>query len=133
MGFPQQSSDGRAVPTQEIDRELSELIGARLKAARQLGRRSQMELAEALGVTFQQVQKYESGANRISAPMLIRAARFLEQPIDFFTDADREDVAALEGLGRRDIDLARHASHLPERVIRVLNDLVKTVASRPSA
>jgi transcriptional regulator with XRE-family HTH domain len=45
---------------------------------------SQERLAEALGLTFQQVQKYERGANRISASKLYDIARFLSAPISYF-------------------------------------------------
>lgn len=47
---------------------------------------SQGELGEALGLTFQQVQKYERGANRVSASRLLELARLLEVPIAFFYD-----------------------------------------------
>jgi transcriptional regulator with XRE-family HTH domain len=53
-------------------------VGARLRIRRQDLRMSQSTLAEHLGITFQQVQKYERGANRISASMLVRAARALD-------------------------------------------------------
>jgi transcriptional regulator with XRE-family HTH domain len=52
-------------------------VGARLRIRRQEEGLSQQALAARLGVTFQQVQKYERGANRISASMLVRAARAL--------------------------------------------------------
>jgi transcriptional regulator with XRE-family HTH domain len=52
-------------------------VGARLRLRRQEIRMSQQALAESLGVSFQQVQKYERGVNRISASMLVRAARAL--------------------------------------------------------
>jgi transcriptional regulator with XRE-family HTH domain len=45
---------------------------------------SQERLAEALGLTFQQVQKYERGANRVSASKLYEIARFLSAPISYF-------------------------------------------------
>ena len=48
-------------------------VGARLRIRRQDRRMSQATLAEYLGITFQQVQKYERGANRISASMLVKA------------------------------------------------------------
>jgi transcriptional regulator with XRE-family HTH domain len=47
---------------------------------------SQEKLGEALGLTFQQVQKYERGANRISASRLLEMAKVLEVPIAFFYD-----------------------------------------------
>ncbi|HXA41053.1 MAG TPA: helix-turn-helix domain-containing protein [Phenylobacterium sp.] len=53
-------------------------VGARMRIRRQAVRMSQSTLAEHLGITFQQVQKYERGANRISASMLVKAARALD-------------------------------------------------------
>src|SRR5262245_53163522 len=52
-------------------------VGARIRMRRQAQGVSQQQLGEALGVSFQQVQKYERGANRISASMLVRTARAL--------------------------------------------------------
>jgi len=47
---------------------------------------TQGALAEALGLSFQQVQKYERGANRVSASMLVKTARFLDCPVSYFVD-----------------------------------------------
>jgi transcriptional regulator with XRE-family HTH domain len=55
-------------------------VGARLRIRRQELGMSQSTLGEYLGITFQQVQKYERGANRISASMLVKAARALDCP-----------------------------------------------------
>jgi transcriptional regulator with XRE-family HTH domain len=55
-------------------------VGARLRIRRQQQGMSQSTLGEYLGITFQQVQKYERGANRISASMLVKAARALDCP-----------------------------------------------------
>lgn len=59
-------------------------VGARLRLGRRLGKLSQDVLGQAAGVTFQQVQKYEGGANRISASALHAFARRLDRPIDWF-------------------------------------------------
>lgn len=56
-------------------------VGARIRLARKMRGRSQQALAEAIGVTFQQVQKYESGANRVSASMLARISAALGLPV----------------------------------------------------
>jgi transcriptional regulator with XRE-family HTH domain len=53
-------------------------VGARIRLRRRMRDMSQTQLAAALGITFQQVQKYEKGANRVSASMLVRAAAALE-------------------------------------------------------
>jgi transcriptional regulator with XRE-family HTH domain len=52
-------------------------VGQNLRQARLARGYSQTELGEALGISFQQVQKYERGTNRLSASRLVRAARFL--------------------------------------------------------
>ena len=59
-------------------------VGQRLRIGRKLAGLSQEQLAERLGVTFQQVQKYEKGTNRISASRLFGAARLLSVPVSFF-------------------------------------------------
>lgn len=67
-------------------------VGARLRQLRRGQRRSQAELAAALGLTFQQVQKYETGANRLSASKIWEAAQYLEvSPSAFF---ELEDATA---------------------------------------
>ena len=59
-------------------------VGSRLRMRRQLVGMSQEKLGELLGITFQQVQKYEKGANRISASRLYFAAKILAIPVQFF-------------------------------------------------
>jgi len=52
-------------------------VGMNLRRARRDRGVSQSDVGDALGITFQQVQKYERGANRVSASMLVKAARYL--------------------------------------------------------
>ena len=59
-------------------------VGAQVRARRVLLGLSQEKLAEGLGITFQQVQKYERGSNRISASRLYNMAQLLDVPITFF-------------------------------------------------
>ncbi len=61
-------------------------VGSRIRMRRQLINMSQERLGELLGITFQQVQKYEKGANRISASRLFYAAKTLGVTIQFFYD-----------------------------------------------
>lgn len=68
-------------------------VGQRMRLRRIAMRLSQERLAEALGISFQQIQKYEKGANRISASKLFRIAHVLEVPINFFFEG-LEDSAA---------------------------------------
>ena len=59
-------------------------VGARIRMRRQLVNMSQERLGELLGITFQQVQKYEKGSNRISASRLFYASKTLGVPVQFF-------------------------------------------------
>jgi len=61
-------------------------VGARVRMRRMLAGVSQERLGEGLGVTFQQVQKYEKGSNRISASRLQHIAQMLDVPVSFFFD-----------------------------------------------
>ncbi|MBI0433167.1 helix-turn-helix domain-containing protein [Roseomonas sp. KE0001] len=61
-------------------------VGTRVRLRRTLMGMSQEKLGEALGLTFQQVQKYERGVNRIGASRLFDLARVLDVPIGFFFD-----------------------------------------------
>jgi transcriptional regulator with XRE-family HTH domain len=62
-------------------------VGRRVRSRRLECRLSQTELADRIGVTFQQVQKYEKGVNRIGAGRLQRISEALEVPISFFFGA----------------------------------------------
>jgi transcriptional regulator with XRE-family HTH domain len=62
-------------------------VGRRVRSRRLECRLSQTELADRIGVTFQQVQKYEKGVNRIGAGRLQRISEALEVPVMFFFDA----------------------------------------------
>src|SRR5918911_4828877 len=61
-------------------------VGRRIRARRVARQMSQMELAGRLGLTFQQVQKYEKGTNRVAASRLKRIAKILDVPILYFFD-----------------------------------------------
>lgn len=74
--------------TNEIDRHL----GKRLRQRRRALGLTQQQIAEAVGVRFQQIQKYECGANRISAARLWLLAKALEAPVGAFFDGLGEDA-----------------------------------------
>ena len=70
-------------------------VGQRMRLRRTMLGKSQDQMARALGVSFQQVQKYERGTNRISASRLFDVSRFLSVPVSyFFKDLTRDAVAA---------------------------------------
>ena len=75
-------------------------VGSRIRLRRTLLGMSQERLGEALGLTFQQVQKYERGANRVSASRLFDLARVLDVPISFFYDDMPEEIGGT-GLNAR--------------------------------
>ena len=79
-------------PTQ-IDKH----VGARLRLRRSTMDMSQSELGKELGVTFQQVQKYERGTNRIGASRLFNVARVLGVPIQFFFEGLKESGSPTSG------------------------------------
>ncbi len=69
-------------------------VGARVRLRRTLLGMSQEKLGDAIGLTFQQVQKYERGANRIGSSRVFDLSRVLDVPIAFFFDEMPGDVAA---------------------------------------
>ena len=68
-------------------------VGRKVRERRMLLGWTQQRLAEALGVSFQQVQKYERGANRFSASTLEATAKALQVPISYFFDESQREVA----------------------------------------
>jgi transcriptional regulator with XRE-family HTH domain len=73
-------------------------VGSRVRMRRMLVSMSQEKLGEQLGLTFQQVQKYEKGANRIGASRLFQISQILTVPVDFFFDGlQPEDVPGHPG------------------------------------
>lgn len=76
-----------------IDRE----VGARVRMARRARNMSQTELGSVLGVTFQQVQKYERGANRISSSALVLISRALEvSPMELLGQNEKSSKTGLD-------------------------------------
>jgi len=71
-------------------------VGSRVRMRRKLLGVSQDQLADSLGLTFQQVQKYERGANRISASKLFRIAEILSVEVSYFFDGLPDPI---EGVG----------------------------------
>ena len=80
------------------DTELNNVIGSRIKLARESLNMTLKWLAGELGVSYQQLQKYESGKNRVSAARLWRIAEALNCPMDFFFLDDEALVAVADDL-----------------------------------
>jgi transcriptional regulator with XRE-family HTH domain len=81
-------SDARATSA------MDHVLGKKLRTAREQAGLSQQWLAEKLGITFQQIQKYEKGTNRIAASRLVSIAQALEQPVGYFLDDAKETATA---------------------------------------
>jgi transcriptional regulator with XRE-family HTH domain len=92
-----QEREGMKSPkkTDPVDME----VGQRIRLYRLQSGLSQTELAKHLGVTFQQVQKYERGVNRVGAGRLTKIAQVLGVPVS--TLFGTQDVTTIEGSGRR--------------------------------
>ena len=109
-------------------------VGSLLRIARMECGMSQEHLAKALGVTFQQVQKYEKGINRISTEYLAIAAARLGKPLSFFLGADAEGTPDTGILGRmlltgaRGIALAEYFVGMPAALQIKVVDLVRDIA-----
>jgi transcriptional regulator with XRE-family HTH domain len=72
--------------TERLPRGVDAHVGTRIRLRRTMLGMSQEKLGSALGLTFQQVQKYERGLNRVGASRLYDLARVLDVPISFFFD-----------------------------------------------
>jgi len=109
-------------------------VGQRIRARRMAKGMSQTELGELLGVTFQQVQKYEKGVNRVGAGRLVRIAASLDVPVSFFfgaTDTGSQDTRAILGFldTSYSLRLLRAFSRIPPgSVQRAVVDLVESIA-----
>jgi transcriptional regulator with XRE-family HTH domain len=66
--------------------QIDKYVGSRVRMRRMMLEMSQTELGDSLGLTFQQVQKYEKGTNRIGASRIHQLSQILQVPISFFFD-----------------------------------------------
>ncbi len=71
-------------------------VGSRVRTRRTLLGLNQTQLGGALGITFQQVQKYENGSNRISASRLYQVSKFLDVPVSYFFEDMPDELAGTE-------------------------------------
>jgi transcriptional regulator with XRE-family HTH domain len=120
-------------------------VGNRVRLRRMMTGLSQDKLAQSLGLTFQQVQKYERGANRISASKLFEISQILNVPITyFFQDMDGQTVQSVQGMAegaaepfeheqlqrRETSDLVRAYYRIPSpQVRRRMLELIRAVAN----
>ena len=111
-------------------------LGRRLRRRRRILGLTQQQLAGACGVRFQQIQKYECAANRMSAARLWQLAEVLEVPVSYFYEGlspdmpatDKEQPEPDEPMGRKETnDLIRAFYSLSERPRQRLLDLAKSL------
>lgn len=125
-------------------------VGQRLRQRRVLVGLSQEKLARMVGITFQQVQKYERGANRIVASRLYQLAKVLDVPVSYFFDEIsalaandagvlRETGENADGYGhdvmaeRETLELVRaYYGIQDDRVRRRAFELLRTLANQPA-
>ncbi|MEO0751532.1 MAG: helix-turn-helix transcriptional regulator [Pseudomonadota bacterium] len=113
-------------------------VGKRIRHRRWLAGMTQQQLAESVGIKFQQIQKYETGANRVSASRLWDIADALEVNVSFFfegldqeAEADAQPVggAPTDILGDKEaLELIRSYYSIPENQRRRLFDLARVLS-----
>ena len=82
----------------KVPNPIDKHVGSRVRMRRMMLSMSQEKLGEALGLTFQQVQKYEKGTNRIGASRLQQIATILQVPVSFFFDGAPDAQLQATGL-----------------------------------
>ncbi|MDT8327518.1 MAG: helix-turn-helix transcriptional regulator [Roseovarius sp.] len=113
-------------------------VGKRIRHRRWLVGMTQQQLAESVGIKFQQIQKYETGANRVSASRLWDIADSLEVEISFFFEGlenegdptrEKSDNVPSDILGDKEaLDLVRSYYAIPENQRRRLFDLARVLS-----
>ena len=111
-------------------------VGRRVKRRRNLLDMSQSALADKIGLTFQQIQKYERGTNRISASRLFELSQVLDVPVSFFFDDMPEEIASTrpaptpdDPMAKREVlDMVRAYHAISDAGVRKsLFDMIKVV------
>ena len=114
--------------TQDIDRH----VGARVRERRIMLGLTQQQLADLIGVTYQQAHKYERGINRVSAGRLFEVARVLSVPVAYFFEGlDAEDSPPASPRERMCLELARNFAQIPnEKHQEALSKLARALATQ---
>ena len=112
-------------------------VGKRIRHRRWMNGTTQQQLAEAVGIKFQQIQKYETGMNRVSASRLWDISRVLNVPVSFFFEGlDGQGAATAEGgdvpgdilTDKEALELLRSYYAIPENQRRRLFDLARVLS-----
>lgn len=109
-------------------------VGQQLRKARVLRDMSQEELAEAIGLTFQQVQKYERGMNRLSASRMYQISKILRvRPAYFFEGLPEDEYEEIVSFTIEHINLIKHYEAAPEDLRKEFLKLLKSVGAQKGA
>lgn len=124
--------DGELAESGRLGRQIDNHVGERIRVRRTELGLTQEDLARQLAISYQQVQKYETAANRISAGRLYEIARELRVGIEYFFDqfdGGREPVALVHGgHNRAAIDLVRNFQEIKDENLRgAVTNLLKAM------
>ena len=124
-----------APPATRVAKQVDEHVGERIRHLRTTLGLTQEQLASALGISYQQVQKYETGANRVSAGRLYEIALQLDvEPAFFFADIDTSRAHTPMphgGKNRTTIELVTNFSEITNPTVRsALASLVRSLANK---
>ena len=102
-------------------------VGARLRMRRTILGMNQTQLGKASGITFQQIQKYENGANRISASKLYQFARVLGVTVSFFFEGVERRAPGGRRVAPRELDLLHNLEtfYFVRAYLRISNHAVR--------
>lgn len=122
-------------PTRPRANDADHYVGARIRERRIMLGLSQQQMADLIGVTYQQAHKYERGINRISAGRLHQTAQVLGVPVGYFFEGLEEhrnqDLTARQ---RMCLELARNFSNITnERHQEALSQLARALAAEQAA
>lgn len=130
---PYKTKSGRGGPPNAIDIHAGERIAAR----RRVLKMTQEQLAEKIGLTFQQVQKYENGTNRVAISRLYDVSQVLGVNMQFFFDEMPADVAnksprRLVGLGEEEVGFTADPMQTKEsmQLVRNFNNIKDELARK---
>ena len=102
-------------------------LGKRIRLRRVEQKISQAELGDKLGVSFQQVQKYEKGVNRVSAAMMVSLAEILDVDMDYFYDEIPKvrRGGEIETPALTELALTLHGRRLIDAFLNLKNDMLR--------
>ena len=117
----------------KIAKRVDDHVGGRIRERRTLMGMTQENLANALQISYQQVQKYETGANRISAGRLYELAQILKVDVNFLFEGleptAQQEPMAHGGKNRSTIELVRNFTEIDDSAVRsAVSGLIKTLS-----